>query len=96
MTNTASLQNKYMGYVDSGFKTFSGTTAVYAGGGTSNAFTIAGLDANCVGACVIRTSTNAVSIVKAIPSANTLTVTFSANPGAGTTVDFNYTNVSTV
>jgi len=64
------------------------TTAVYGGGGTSNAFTATGLLATDIVSAVIRTSANAVSIVKAVPTANTLTVDFSADPGAGTTVDY--------
>lgn len=65
-----------------------GTTTAYAGGGTSNAFTVTGLAATDIVSAVIRASTNAVSIAKAVPTANTLTVTFSADPGAATTVDY--------
>lgn len=79
---------------DSGAKILSGVTAVYGGGGTSNAFTVTGLGASSHGSCVIRTSTNAVSIVSAVPSADTLTVTFSADPGANTTVDYIYTTAA--
>lgn len=64
------------------------TTAAYGGGGTSNAFTATGLLATDIVSAVIRASTNAVSIAKAVPTADTLTVTFSADPGAGTTVDY--------
>lgn len=79
---------------DAGARIISNTTGTYAGGGTSNAFTATGLTASCVGSAVIRTSTNAVSIAKAVPGTNTLTVTFSADPGAGTTVDYIYTTAS--
>lgn len=65
-----------------------GTTAVYGGGGTSNAFTVTGLLATDAVSAVIRASTNAVSIAKAVPTADTLTVTFSADPGAATTIDY--------
>jgi len=65
-----------------------GTTTAYGGGGTSNAFTVTGLAATDVVSAVIRASTNNVSIVKAVPTTNTLTITFSADPGAGTTVDY--------
>lgn len=64
------------------------TTAAYAGGGTSNAYTATGLTVNSKVSAVIRASTNAVSICKALPGTNTLTVTFSADPGANTTVDY--------
>lgn len=66
----------------------SGTTAAYAGGGTSNAFTATGLTTSSIVTAVILTSTNSVSITKAVPTANTLTVTFSADPGADTTVSW--------
>lgn len=65
-----------------------GTTTAYGGGGTSNAFTVTGLAATDIVSAVIRASSNAVSIAKAVPTANTLTVTFSADPGAATTVDY--------
>lgn len=77
--------------VDAGARLISGVTAVYGGGGTSNAFAVVGLSATAHGSAVIRTSTNAVSIVSAVPGTNTLTVTFSADPGANTTVDYIYT-----
>ncbi len=67
-----------------------GVTSTYGGGGTSNAFTIAGITALFHGTVVIRTSTNAVAIAKAVPTTNTLTVTFTADPGAGTTLDYVY------
>ena len=63
-------------------------TAAYAGGGTSNAFTATGLAATDVVVASIRASTNAVSIAKVTPTANTLTVVFSADPGAATTVEW--------
>ena len=64
------------------------TTAAYAGGGTSNAFTATGMVATDIVTAVILASTNAVSIAKAVPGAATLTVTFSADPGAATTVSW--------
>lgn len=65
-----------------------GTTAVYGGGATSNAFTATGLVATDVVVATILTSTNAVAVDKAVPTANVLTITFSADPGAGTTVQW--------
>lgn len=82
------------GVKDAGYRTISGTTAVYGGGGTSNAYSVPGLTANSKGAAVIRASANAVAIAKAVPSADTLTVTFTGDPGAGTTVDYNYTTAA--
>jgi hypothetical protein len=77
-----------------GYRIISGTTAAYGGGGTSNAFTVTGLTVNSKGSAVIRASTNAVSIAKALPGTDTLTITFSADPGAATTVDYIYTTVA--
>jgi hypothetical protein len=74
--------------VDAGFALKANTTAAYAGGGTSNAFVATGLSATSIVTAVILASTNAVSIAKAVPSADTLTVTFSADPGAATTVSW--------
>ena len=73
---------------DGGFAVLANTTAAYAGGGTSNAFTATGIGATSIVTAVILASTNAVSIVKAVPSADTLTVDFSADPGASTTVSW--------
>lgn len=71
---------------DGGATLLWGTTLAYGGGGTSNAFVATGLTAASFVTANILASTNSVSITKAVPSANTLTITFSADPGAGTTV----------
>jgi len=71
-----------------GFSVKANTTDIYGGGGTSNGFTATGIDATSIVTATILTSANAVSIAKAVPSANTLTVTFTADPGAGTTVSW--------
>ncbi len=73
---------------DAGFAVKAGTTTAYGGGGTSNAFTATGIGATSIVTAVILTSANAVSIAQAVPTANVLTVTFSADPGAGTTVSW--------
>lgn len=64
------------------------TTAAYAGGGTSNAYTATGLTATSIVTATILAQTNSATIVKAVPGTNTLTVTFSADPGANTTVSY--------
>lgn len=65
---------------------FAGT----ATGGTTatRAYTVTGALSSDVATAVIRASTNAVSIQKATLSTDTLTVLFSADPGASTTVDY--------
>lgn len=86
--HVAVFNNTTGGLSDGGFVVKANTTAAYAGGGTSNAFVATGLTATSIVTAVILASTNAVSIAKAVPSANTLTVTFSADPGAATTVSW--------
>lgn len=76
------------GIADAGFAVKANTTAAYAGGGTSNAYAAAGVTATSIVTASILASTNAVSILKVIPGVNTLTVSFSANPGAATTVNY--------
>lgn len=73
-----------------GARIIANTTAAYGGGGTSNAFAATGLTAAAKGTAVIRASTNSVAITKALPGTDTLTITFSADPGASTTVDYIY------
>jgi len=65
-----------------------GTTAAYAGGGTSNAFTAAGIVATDIVVAQILNATNSVAITQAVPTADVLTVRFSADPGAATTVSW--------
>lgn len=79
---------------DAGARIISNTTAAYAGGGTNNVFVATGLTAAAKGSAVIRASTNSVSITKALPGTDTLDITFSADPGAGTTVDYLYTTAA--
>ena len=65
-----------------------GTTAAYGGGGTSNAFVAAGLVATDIVVAQTLNSTNNVSITQAVPTADTLTVRYSADPGAASTVSW--------
>ena len=76
--------------VDAGARIIANTTASFAGGGTTNTYTATGLTSSCVGTAVILASTNSVSITKAVPGTNTLAITFSADPGAATTVNYLY------
>lgn len=61
-------------------------SATWGGGGTSNAFSFPEINASDVTFASIFASTNPVSITKVVPTANTLTVDFSADPGAGTII----------
>ena len=95
MANAAVVSNNVASFADTagtvkdaGFQLKGGTTSAYAGGGTSNAFTATGLTSSWIVTATILASTNPVSIVKAVPGTNTLTVTFSADPGANTTVSW--------
>lgn len=80
--------------VDAGARIIANTTGTYAGGGTSNTFAATGLTSAAKGSAVIRASTNSVSITKALPGTDTLAITFSADPGAATTVDYIYVTAS--
>jgi hypothetical protein len=79
---------------DAGYNLKSATTASYAGGGTSNAFTATGITTTSKVTASIVTSTNNVSITKVVPTSNTLTISFSADPGANTTVNWIATSVA--
>ena len=61
-----------------------------ASGGTTatRAYTITGVASTDVATCVIRASTNAATIQKATLTTDTLTILFSTDPGASTTVDY--------
>ena len=63
-------------------------TENYAGGGTSTAITVTGAAATDLVFAQIQASTNAVSVVKVVPTLNTVTVHFSADPGAATVVQY--------
>ena len=67
---------------------FAGTSSAFGGGGTSFAITVTGALATDVASAVIRASTTAVAIAKATLTSNTLTITFSADPGTATTIDY--------
>lgn len=67
-------------------KVLGGTSAAWAGGGASNAFAAAGILATDHVTVTISNQTNGVSIEDAVPSADTITVTFSGDPGADTVV----------
>ena len=66
---------------------------VYAGtasGGTTatRAYTVTGALSTDVATAVIRASTTATTIQKAVLTTDTLTITFTADPGVSTTVDY--------
>lgn len=63
-------------------------TTTFAGGGTSFAAAVAGATTAWIVAANIQTSTNSVAITKVVPTTNTLTFTFSADPGAGTVISY--------
>ena len=66
---------------------YAGTGNLTAGQ-TAHAITVTGVAATDIVTAVVRASTNAVSVVKCVPTANTITVTTSADPGATSTVDY--------
>ena len=85
VTSTGTRQ--IMGVTPSHMIVYAGEGA-YAGGGTSNAFTVTGVLSTDIVVSTVTASTNASYVVKAVPTTNTITVTFSADPGAATTVAY--------
>jgi hypothetical protein len=72
---------------------FAGTHS-YGGGGTSDAATVTGVAATDIVFATIKASTNAASIVKAVPTTNTVTFHFSTDPGASTEVFYQVINAA--
>lgn len=67
---------------------FAATSSAFGGGGVTFPITVTGAATTDIATAVIRASTNAVAIAKAVLTTNTLTITFSADPGAATTIDY--------
>lgn len=88
-----SLEHLDTGITPSHLVKFAGTH-LYAGGGTSDAATVTGAAATDIVFATIKASTNAVSIVKAVPTTNTVTFHFSADPGASTEVFYQVINAA--
>ena len=74
--------------IPAGFNLRANTTAAYAGGGTSNTFTATDVSVNSIVVGVILTSTNVVAIAKIVPGAGDMAVTFTADPGANTVINY--------
>lgn len=67
----------------------SGTTAIYDGVATSNAYAVPGMVAtDKVVATILTSTTAAAAVAKAVPGTDILTVTFTVAPGAGTSVTY--------
>lgn len=73
---------------DMGAAIYANTTAAFAGGSASNTFTAANVTSTSIVTAVILTSTNVVSIAKLVPGSGNFAVTFSADPGANTTLRY--------
>lgn len=66
------------------------------GGAAAEAITVAGaLATDLAYVQMVNQGPNTVSVVKAVMTANTLTVTFSGNPGAGAIINYQITRVAT-
>jgi hypothetical protein len=74
--------------------TLGATTAVWGGGGVSNAFTATGLTTDFVATGRIVTQSGSARIISFACSADTLTVFFSSDPGANTTVLWSATSLA--
>jgi hypothetical protein len=66
----------------------------YGGGGTSDAATIAGVVAGDIVIATIEAATNACYLAKAVPTTDTVTFHFSADPGASTVVSYTVFNAA--
>lgn len=63
-------------------------SGTFAGGGTTFNISVSGVTASSVAVANIHASTNSVSINKVTCSTNQIAITFSADPGASTTVNY--------
>lgn len=63
-------------------------SATFAGGGTTFNIAVTGLTANSIAVANIHASTNNVRISKVTCSTDQIAITFSADPGAATTVNY--------
>lgn len=82
----ATTTNQIKG-LSAGYTVIAGVTGVYGGGGTANDFAVTGIDATYAVVASLATSTNVVS-VKAVAGSAVISATFSADPGAGTTLSY--------
>ena len=63
-------------------------TATYWWWWTSSTVTVSWIASTDIVSAVIRASTTSVSLNKCVPTTNTLTFTYSADPWASTTIDY--------
>ncbi len=71
----------------SGGMVYNKQLVAYGGGATSTTATVKGILATDIVLATLNASTNAVYVTKAVrTAANTITITFSGDPGAATTV----------
>jgi hypothetical protein len=84
--NIAKFSDAVGTVADAGFAVKAAQTAQWAGGGVSNAFTATGVTTGSIVTATMATSTNAVYIERVSPGSGSITVTFSADPGANTSV----------
>lgn len=75
--------------VDSGAKIFGGTTGLWAGGGVSHDFPVTNMVAgDVITGALLFTSTNVSTVYEAFAGAGVLSVFFSVDPGANTSVRY--------
>jgi hypothetical protein len=82
--------------LDGGYNIRSNVTASWGGGGTTHQFAATELSSTAIVSATIKASANSVSVTKALAGAGTLDITFSADPGAGTIVQYIATSVAKV
>jgi hypothetical protein len=80
--------------INAGYIFTAKTTASWGGGGTTHTFTAADVLTTSKVVGVIAASANDVAIAKIVPGAGSFDVTFTADPGAGTTITYMATSVA--
>lgn len=73
---------------DVGYKILFGTSSQFAGGGTTFSFSVPGATINSISLVAMKNQTNSASITSFGTVADQINVTFSADPGASTLVNY--------
>lgn len=71
---------------DAGFSMIRGVTSAWGGGGVSHAFSTTGVTGSMAAHATLTASANNVAVTKTVTGVDQITVSFSADPGAGTVI----------
>lgn len=73
---------------DTGYKILHGTSSDFAGGGTTFTFSVTGVTSGSSALVVMKNQTNTASITSIGATTDSITVTFSSDPGAATRCNY--------